>query len=235
MLPNEKMITIGMTGGVGAGKSTVLGYLQEHCRCRIFLTDRMAAALQAPGGPLYVPVLDLLREAAGELKAADPAAYQKLCQEHPGQEGLAFTGEGGVIDRSLMAALIFRSEDLLERVNGVIHPAVIRAVHEEIDKARHSEDRPEFLVVESALLIESGLADIFDSVWYIYCLEEIRRKRLRLYRGYTDSRIDAIMRSQLPDSAFRERCDVVIDNSGDTARTWEQTEAALTALRERLR
>ncbi len=235
MWQNNRMITIGITGGVGAGKSTVLQYLQEHCNCKILLTDRMAEELQMPGTPLYGEILALLEEACEAFRAEDPEGYVQALGNMLADGKPLLTGQEDRINRKLMAALIFRDPALLERVNALVHPAVLRQIDEEKESARCMAEPPEIFVVESALMIESGLADNFDSVWYIYCLKEIRRERLRISRGYTDARIDAIMDAQLPDSVFRERCDVVIDNSGDPDYTCQQTEAALKALREKIR
>ena len=225
------MKTIGITGGVGAGKSTVLDYLQTHCRCRLILTDVMARELQEPERPLYTPVLDLLEQICTDLAEQDPVLYAELCREYPGETGIRLTNPRGQIDRPLMARLIFRDDASLEKVNALVHPAVIREIEKEMEQARNSVEPPEFFIVESALLVDSGLADIFDSVWYIYCREEVRRERLRASRGYSDERIDSILKSQLPDEVFRARCDVVIDNSGTEEETCRQVEAAVAAER----
>ena len=64
-------------------------------------------------------------------------------------------------------------------------------------------------------------------MWYIYCSEEIRRARLKASRGYSDEKIDAMMRTQLSEEEFRRYCDVVIDNSGTAASMERQIMDAL--------
>ena len=82
------MKIIGITGGVGAGKSRVLDYLKEHYNCRIMMTDQTAKDLQLPGGACYGPVLEILSEAdTGRLKNLDTPVkiyaldeYKKECE-----------------------------------------------------------------------------------------------------------------------------------------------------------
>lgn len=199
------MKTIGVTGGVGSGKSQVLSYIESHYRARVLLADEAARRLQAPGGPCYGPVLALLEEADGD----GP-----------------LTGPDGSILREEMAARIFRDSDLLTKINGIVHPAVCRHILEEIDRAR-AEGVADFFVLEAALLIETGFTDKLDSMWYIYCDPGERERRLSLSRGYSPEKTERIMKAQLSDDAFRKACRVVIDNSGSFADTCAQVDRAL--------
>ena len=76
--------------------------------------------------------------------------------------------------------------------------------------------------LEAALLIEDHYDEICDEIWYIYTSEEVRRKRLKESRGYTDEYITNIIRKQLSEEVFREKCHVVIDNSRSVEETREQ-------------
>ena len=162
------MITIGVTGGIGAGKSEILRYLNKSCNCRIIMSDNAAKMLEQPGGPLYEPLIELLseKEASG------------------GQQGELLTADGE-IDKKEMAARIFGDPDLLRRINELVHPAVNRYILDEIERERITGER-EFFILESALLIENGYDKILDSMWYIYCEESVRSERLRRSRGYSD-------------------------------------------------
>ena len=73
----------------------------------------------------------------------------------------------------------------------------------------------DYLFIEAALLIENGYDKIVDEMWYVYADEEVRRQRLKTTRGYSDSKIDDILKGQLSDEEFRQHADFVIDNSGD--------------------
>ncbi len=105
------MKLIGVTGGVGAGKSEILNYMQANYNCRILLADDAARALEAPGGAIYEPLIRLLEE----YPAADPAS---------GQVPAAITMEDGRINNPEMARRIFSEPDLLNKVNQLVHPAV---------------------------------------------------------------------------------------------------------------
>ena len=120
-----------------------------------------------------------------------------------------------------MAEEIFADASLLETVNGIIHPAVRQYILSEIELQR-SLQQIDFLFIEAALLIECGYLDIVDDMWYIYAAEEIRRKRLKEARNYSDEKIDAIMQSQLSEEEYRKACHFVIDNSGELKDSFEQ-------------
>ena len=212
------MITIGVTGGIGAGKSEILRYLNKSCNCRIIMSDNAAKMLEQPGGPLYEPLIELLREK----------------EASGGQQGELLTADGE-IDKKEMAARIFGDPDLLRRINELVHPAVNRYILDEIERERITGER-EFFILESALLIENGYDKILDSMWYIYCEERVRSERLRTSRGYSDEKIRSIMKSQVSDGVFRQYCDVVIDNTGDFEGengAAAQVDAALSLLRSK--
>lgn len=189
------MYFIGITGGIGAGKSEVLKFIREHYSCEIYLADEAAHLVKRPGTPVYGELVRLL-----------------------GQEVLAPDGQ---IDRAAMAGKIFAAPELLEQVNGLIHPAVKKYLLERLEAAKAAGEK-EFFFVEAALLIECGYLALVDEMWYIYADEAVRRNRLKLSRGYSDEKISRIMSSQLSEEAFRKNCDFVIDNSGDFGQTIRQ-------------
>lgn len=194
------MRVIGITGGVGAGKSQVLDYLKEKTDCRIIIADQVAHALEEPGEICYEQIIDLL--------------------------GPGIVSEDGRIDKGKMAARIFDDREILAKVNEIIHPAVKSYITEAIDKAR-KEEKPKYLFIEAALLIEDGYEQIVDELWYIHADAEVRRGRLKAGRGYSDERIDRIMREQLPEEVFYRHCPVVIDNSGTLENVYSQIEKKL--------
>jgi len=210
------MVTIGITGGIGCGKSAVLRYLRENYSCVILETDALAKEMEEPAGPLYRPVLSLLQERCSASEAEDLVLADRR------------------IDTHKMAQMIFADPGLLEQINALIHPAVIAEVQERIQKAREAEDGPEFFFVESALLIESRLGDILDDLWYIYCPEEIRRQRLKANRGYSDEKIDSIIAAQRSEEDFRRACTHVIDNGGTREETARSVDAVISAVRSSL-
>ena len=81
--------------------------------------------------------------------------------------------------------------------------------------------------MEAALLLEDGYNQICNELWYIYTDEKIRRLRLKESREYSDTKIDAIMSSQLSEELFRKECQIVIDNSGDFEDTCYQIDKVM--------
>lgn len=181
------MRVIGITGGVGAGKSQILSYIREKYNCTILLADETAHQVKEPGGACYDRLTALLSE--------------------------DILNEDGSINRQKMAEKIFASESLLEKVNQIVHPAVKECILQRIEEEKKKASC-DFFFIEAALLIEDGYLEIVDEMWYIYAREDVRRKRLKNSRNYADEKIDSIMGNQLTDEEFRKHCKVVIDNSG---------------------
>lgn len=194
------MKLIGITGGVGAGKSAILDYLQNHCNCRIELADLVAHKVKEPGQPCYDVLVELL-----------------------GKEVLL---PDGAIDKGKMAEIIFSDKEKLKAVNALIHPAVkeylLKAVEEERKKAQI-----DYFFIEAALLIEEGYEKIVDELWYIYTKKEIRIERLKNSRGYSEEKIESIMNGQLSEEEFRKHCVFVIDNNGSLEETCRQIDRKL--------
>ncbi len=197
------MKIIGITGGVGAGKSQILQYLQQNLNCRLLLADEAAHKVKEPGQPCYDRLVQLL-------------GRQVLQPE-------------GSIDKQKMAALIFGEKALLEAVNDIIHPAVKQYILEEIRKEKQA-GRIDYFFLEAALLIEEGYRAVVDELWYIYAPVSVRQKRLMCTRGYSPEKIKQIMESQLSEEEFRAGCDRVIDNGGSLEDTYEQLDRILQEL-----
>lgn len=200
------MKIIGVTGGVGSGKTELLHYIEKNYRCRILLADEASHEVMQKGGRIYEPLVALL--------------------------GSSVLDSSGEINRKEMAARIFSQEELLGRVNALIHPAVreyiLEAVAEEREKAAAgAEDAVDYFFLEAALLIECGYRSVVDEMWYIYCDLAVRRERLKKSRGYSDGKIDSILSSQLTEAEFRSGSDVVIDNSGNLEDAYRQIREAL--------
>ncbi|SEK41068.1 dephospho-CoA kinase [Butyrivibrio sp. ob235] len=194
------MKVIGVTGGVGAGKSTVLNYIEKSCNCRIIFSDKVANDIKLKGQSCYEPIVDLLSE--------------------------DILGPDGEIDKKKMAAKIFADDSLLKQVNDILHPAVNNYIFGEIEKEK-AEGKLDYLFIEAALLIENGYHKIVDELWYIYADESVRRKRLKESRGYSDEKIDDIIKGQLSDEEFRKYASFVIDNSNDENDTKRQIDLKL--------
>lgn len=196
------MKSIGITGGVGSGKSELLSHIRDKYRCKIILSDLLAKELQEKGKPCYGPLVTLL--------------------------GTEILEENGNIRKDKMAEKIFSDEALLTKVNEIIHPAVVKAIVDDMNESKKSGCF-DFFFVEAALLIETGFDKICDELWYIYTNENVRRERLKASRGYSDEKINGIIASQLPEETFRKYCKVVIDNSGNLTDSKKQVDEILEA------
>ncbi len=173
---------IGITGGIGAGKSEILKFIKENYNCRIYLADDVAKEVRRPGTKCYDELVGLLGK-----EVAD--------------------------DSKKMAAALFDNDDLLQKVNGIIHPAVTEYLFSELEKAKEAGDTDLFFV-EAALLIECGYKNYVDEMWYVYASEETRIERLMSSRGYSREKALSIIKTQLSEEEFRKGSDFVIDNSG---------------------
>ncbi|HIQ97061.1 MAG TPA: dephospho-CoA kinase [Candidatus Limivivens merdigallinarum] len=195
------MKVIGITGGVGAGKSTVLDYLNRRYHARIIQADLVAHHLMEPGMPVYYKIVEAF--GSGMLKGDQ------------------------TIDRQRLGELVFADQEKLEKLNKLVHPAVKEYIASEIEEERKQKRVP-FVAVEAALLIEDHYETICDELWYIYADEEVREQRLLASRSYTREKSRSIMKQQLPDDIFRESCQFVIDNSSEILQnTFEQIDRGL--------
>lgn len=193
---------IGITGGVGAGKSEILQYIRKHYRCEIYLADEVAHQVKEPGTKCYNELIELL--------------------------GNGILAEDGQIDKATMADRIFADSKVLQKVNDIVHPAVREFLLERYEEAKNNPD-VELFFVEAALLIEAGYKQMVDELWYIHAGREVRETRLRTSRGYSEERIAHIMKNQLSEEDFREACDFVIDNSDSLENTYRQIDKKLEA------
>ncbi len=222
------MRVIGVTGGVGSGKSEVLRLLKEEFGARLFIADDIAHEVMEPGG-----------EACRRIEEAFGAEYLK---------------PDGSVDRQKMASLIFKDAKALETMNSIVHPAVWKRIENGIQTAPerlvvveaalfdeehnrlfdevwyiytsrenrisrlmagrgYSREKPERLVVVEAALFDEEHNRLFDEVWYIYTSRENRISRLMAGRGYSREKCLDIMSSQKSEEEFQAMADRVIDNN----------------------
>ncbi len=181
------MYFIGITGGVGAGKSEILRYLKQNPRFLVEEADEIARSFYIKGSRIFDRLISIL-----------------------GREALA---PDGSLDKKKTAEIIFNDEAKKTAVNKLIHPAVLEYVKEKKEEAELT-GKYDIYFLEAALLIECGYDKICDELWYIYAEPKVRRERLKKSRGYPDEKTDSIMRNQLPDGEYRKYCAHIIDNSG---------------------
>lgn len=196
-----QMKFIGITGGVGAGKSEILSYLAKMPDTRVMLADEIAHELMKPGTECYAKI-----RTAFEADAV-------FCED-------------GTVDRMGMASVIFGDVEKREKMNAIIHPAV-RSYVEEVLEEERQRGMLKLLVLEAALLIEEHYDEICDELWYIDTREEIRAQRLMESRGYSSEKVRQIFASQLAEEEYKSHCVVVIDNNGSVGETYRQIDQAV--------
>lgn len=178
---------LGITGGIGSGKSTVTDVLKNRYGFHILKTDDMAKELELPGHIVY----ERLREAFGE--------------------GI-LTEKDGPIDKEAFATLIYSDDDALEKANGIIHPAVWAEVGRRTEDCKGNMLTGPHAAVETALP-NDYFENLCDKIWYIHVDRAERIKRLMEDRGYTYEKCVGIISNQMSEEAFRSMADEVIDNS----------------------
>lgn len=180
------MRVIGITGGIGTGKSSVLGILKEEYNAYVIETDKLAHQLMEPGQVVYEQVVSLF--------------------------GNEILSEDGKIQRSILGKIVFRDKNKLQQLNHIVHPAVKEFIIQDIEEKRKEDVL--YYIIEAALLIEDGYKAICDELWYIYASQDVRIQRLISGRGADETKWVQIIKNQSSEAFYRMHCDVVIDNSG---------------------
>ncbi len=190
-------MVIGITGGVGCGKSTVLRILKEKYNAQIIEADKVGHIVMEKGNSAYQSILDLF-----------------------GSEILSKDLE---IDRVILGNIVFNNDELLNKLNSIIHPAVKEYIKELI--LNYSEKN--LIIVEAALLIEAGYRDICDIYWYIYASKQTRINRLISSRGYSINKAESIMSNQLTDDEFRKNTDIIVNNDLSIEKLYHSVDEAI--------
>lgn len=177
-------MVIGIAGGVGSGKSTVLHILEQEYSAYVCMADELGHKAMFPGTEAYREILEIF--------------------------GHELEMPSGAIDREALAQIVYRDKECLRRLNGIIHPFVMREIRRLI--SCHAGDR--LFVLETAILFETGCDRLCDEVWGILAEEEIRIRRLMVSRGYSRERAEDIMKNQISNAELAKRCDRIIVNDG---------------------
>ena len=156
-------MVLGITGGVGCGKSTLLSMLEKKKGAKVILADNLGHEVMEPGTECYEQIVTLL--------------------------GSSILDETGHIKREKMAQIIYGDDEKRRKVNEIVHPSVKKEIKERI---RMWQAEP-LVVVETALMFESGCDAYCDEVWGIFTDPEIRIDRLSKSRGYSREKSLSIM------------------------------------------
>lgn len=171
---------IGITGGTGCGKTTLLNHIRD------------AGGLVLDCDAIY-----------HELLLSDNAMLSAIEERFPG------TVETGILDRKKLGGIVFADKNALQDLNRITHSAVKQEV------LRRLENRPKLAAIDAIGLFEGGLAELCDVTVAVTAPEELRVKRLMARDGISEEYARSRIAAQKDQQWYRDRCDAVLDNSGD--------------------
>lgn len=184
--------------------------------------DSMVICILGGVGSGKSEVLRIFREKYDALIIqADLVAHQLYEAGRPGYEaignicGKEYLNEESV-DRKKLSAFLLDHPEYLPRINEAIHPMVYRDIADTVTA------NPNRLIIEEQAVIPETRPGWMEKVWYIHSSPEIRRKRLKETRGYSDEKTDSIIAKQPSEEEYRRFSDVIIENNGNLNELEEQ-------------
>jgi dephospho-CoA kinase len=180
------MLTIGLTGGIGSGKSTVAQILGEF-GAPILDADKVAHSTYAPGAPAYDAVV---------------AAF-----------GADIVASDRTIDRKKLGAVVFGNPERLNKLTSIVWPATFESIRRNVAELRASGAKLP-IVVEAAILIEANWQPLFGEIWLVRALREQVVARIESQRGLKPAETEARIRAQLSDEERAKHASLIIENNG---------------------
>lgn len=199
------MDVIGLTGGIGAGKSVIARRLAEH-------------------GAVIIDADQLARDAVSPGSAGLAAVLERF--------GPSVVTADGALDRGALGRIVFADEEARSALNGIVHPEVRRRYREAVEAAERADPRA-IVVYDVPLLAEARARDEFALVVVADAPAEVRRSRLIEHRGMDATEADRRIAAQISDEARREFADVLINTSGTVEDTLRQADVLWEQLRMR--
>lgn len=189
------MLKIGLTGGIATGKSFVLGVLRE-LGCEVMDADQTAREVVAPGQPAFE---EIVSHFGGEIVGAD-----------------------GKLDRPKLGAIIFNNAEQREKLNSIVHPKVFEAQAHWLAEIE-TRNPQAVVIIDAALMIETGSYRRFDKVVVVYCEPEIQLQRLMARNNLTAEEATTRISSQMPSAEKLKFADFAINTSLGFEDTRRQT------------
>jgi dephospho-CoA kinase len=180
------MFVVGLTGGIGSGKSTFSALLAE-LGARVVDADLIGREALQPGRPAWHSVVDQFGD--------------EILAHHSLQ-----------IDRKRLAEIVFGDRDKLAALNAIVHPVIMKGIADALDKLRNTD---EIVILDAALILELGLSGGLDGLVVVVADEGLRKKRLAKERGMSDADIVARMRAQVSPEELEAKADLVVRNNGN--------------------
>ncbi len=178
------MLVIGLTGGIGSGKSTVAGFLKE-LGAEIIDMDKV-------GHQAYEPHTE---------------GWEEVVKEF-GKEILL---PDNSIDRKKLGAIVFGDPQALARLNHILHPRMYEIAEQQIES--HNKRGTRALVLDAAILFEAGWHPLADEVWVAVAPEEVAVQRIVARNGLKEEQVRARIQSQMPPEEKAKRAQVIIDTN----------------------
>jgi len=179
------MLVVGLTGGIGSGKTTFASLLAER-GAQVIEADALGHDALKPGSPSWRSVVNQF-----------------------GEEILAPTSME--IDRQRLAEIVFSSRAKLAALNAIVHPVILQRIADDLERLRETD---EIVVLDAALVLETGLDESVDVLVVVAAPERARERRLASRRGMSIEDTRARMAVQRGPEELLARADIVVDNSG---------------------
>jgi len=196
------VITVGLTGNVAGGKTTVADRWRD-AGVRVIDADRLGHAVLAEDGATRATLVEVFGPG---IRAAD-----------------------GTIDRSALGEAAFATPEGTARLNAIVHPPLIARLRRELAEAEQNGE--DLVVIDAALVFEFGLDEELDVVVLVTAPRALRRERLRCKRGMAPDQIARVMAAQQPDVEKARQSDYVIVNDGPLEHLWAKADAVLASIR----
>jgi dephospho-CoA kinase len=199
------LLVVGLTGGIGSGKSTFAALLAER-GAQIIDADLLGRDALRPGEPAWHSVVDTF-----------------------GDEVLV---EGTMnIDRKRLAGIVFNDPSKLAALNAIVHPIIMRGIADRLESLRGTDD---VVVLDAALIVELGLAESVDVIIVVTATVDNRRRRLAELRGMAHDDIMARIGAQASEEELVTKADIVVRNNGNVADLGSEADRVWAELEKRL-
>jgi dephospho-CoA kinase len=177
---------VGLTGGIGSGKSTVAAILTE-LGARVIDADRIGHDVYRPGAPGFDRVVEAF--------------------------GRGVVATDGTIDRRALGAIVFADPAALARLNAIVHPLIAAELAGKIARAR-ADGFAGPIVIEAAILLEAGWRALVERLWVVSTRREHAVARVVAARGLAPAEVEKRIAAQMDDAQRRRQADLVIENDG---------------------
>ena len=198
------LLVVGLTGGIGSGKSTFAALLAER-GAQIIDADLLGRDALRPGEPTWHSMVDTFGD--------------EILVEHTMD-----------IDRKKLAGIVFNDREKLVALNAIVHPVIVGGIADRLEGLRHTDG---LVILDAALIVELGLADSMDKVVVVTAAVDNRRRRLAELRGMTPEDIMARIGAQASEEDLIAKADIVVRNNGDLAALSEEADRVWAELERR--